>query len=333
MSTPATTEAALQALNTPERVEPEAPAAPAEPVAPPPLNLDDDAAVDAALETDAIQTPDGGKLVDAKTAGDIGRSYRGKIKELKAQIDQLAAGSEKATQLEAEVAHLKQSVQQLTPYVQAYQGLVQQQPQAPKEPEISDADAERYAKRYDLYKADGSGTLDIERGREIISDIRREATAAAEKVTDARVAPMQAQTVAQQSAYMLARAKNTVLPNGVQVDGATLDSIWQRLDPQVTSTPEGAQWALIAALGTQMGMAKPEQFAQFAQPRQRGPNGQFMPASQQTAPIPEAIPREPAGGQPPNAPSALSESERKGLAAIGISEKDYLAIAEGRRAR
>ena len=155
--------------------------------------------------------------------------------------------------------------------------------------------------------------------------MRRIATEAAEKAAAAHVAPIQQQTVSQQSSYMLARAKNTVLPNGAKVDAAILDYVWSRVPHDVTATPEGAQQAFLAALGHAVGMAKPEQFAEWAKPQApRGPNGQFVPPQ---TPIPEPVPRESAGGQPPNQPTQLTETERKFLSQTGMSEADYLKTA------
>jgi hypothetical protein len=329
MSTPISVEAQLNQMERVEPTEP-APAPVVAPDAPPaaPLNVDDEAAVQAALEANAIVPPDGESLHTSSDVGKVAQAYRGKIKELKDKLATVEGGSAKVPQLEQQIAQLQQQVQQLAPYVQAYQQAVQPQaPVAPKEPDIPDHEAEQYARTYDLYKPDGSGQLDLDRGRKIVTDMRRIATDAADKAAAAHVAPIQQQSLSQQSAYMLNRAKNTVMPNGAQVDPAVLDYVWQRIPAELTATPEGAQQALLAALGYTVGMAKPETLAQWAKPQApRGPNGQFL-APAPVAPIPEPVPREPSGGQPPQMQTQLSEKEKAGLTAMGMSEADYLKIA------
>jgi polyhydroxyalkanoate synthesis regulator phasin len=338
MSTPISVEAQLNQMERVEPVEP-APTPVVPPDAPPaaPLNVEDEAAVQAALEANAIVPPDGESLHTSSDVGKVAQAYRGKIKELKDKLATVEGGSAKVPQLEQQIAQLQQQVQQLAPYVQAYQQAVQPQtPAAPKEPDIPDHEAEQYARTYDLYKPDGSGQLDLDRGRKIVQDMRRIARETAAQVADERVAPLQQQTISDRSNYLLARARNTVFPNGATVDPAIMDAVASRLPADITSTPEGTQQAMIAALGYTVATMTPAQllaYAQAAQGRQRGPDGKFI-AQQQVlpapAPIPDPVPREPAGGQPPNTPTQLTEAEQKFLSQTGMSQADYLKVAGGR---
>jgi hypothetical protein len=332
MSTPANLEVALNSM---ERVEPQTPepapaVPPAAPEPPAALNVEDDAAVDAAIQVNAIQVPDGEALIPSSDVGKVAQSYRAQLKAVKTELANAKEGSAKIPQLEQQIAQLTQAVQQMQPYVQAYQQIAAQPqtPVAPKEPEIPDHEAEQYARTYDLYKPDGSGQLDLDRGRKIVTDMRRIAKEAATEAARSEVAPIQQQTVQAQAKHMLDRAKNTVLPNGAKVDASMLEYVWSRVPAEVTSTPEGAQQAFLAALGYTVGMAKPEQMAEWAKPQPaRGQNGQFQAAA---APIPEPVPRETSGGQPPNAPTQLTDAEQKFLSQTGMSEADYLKVAGAR---
>lgn len=326
-------QAAVEAqLNQMERVEPETP--PQEtPPAEPELNLQDDAAVDAALEANAIQVPDGDKLVPSSDVGKVARHYRTELKDVRAKLEAATAGSARAQQLEQTVQQLQQQIQQLQPYVQAYQQVVQQPAQTPAKPDVSDEEADGYARLYDLYKADGSGQLDRDRGRKIVTDMRRIATEAANQAAEAKVAPIHQMSVKQLSRNNFQRAMVTALPNGSKASEAALKWVWDQIDPSVTATVDGAREAFLAAVGRTYATSTPEQLtALLSGPQktstQRGPNGQFL--KQSAEPIPEAVPRETSGGKDVQGQSALSEQERKFLSATGMSEADYLKTASDR---
>lgn len=319
-------------LNQMERVEPETPPQDTPPPEPE-LNLADDAAVDAALDANAIQVPDGDKLVPSSDVGKVARHYRTELKETRAKLAEAERGSAEAATLRQQIQQLQQHVQQLTPYVQAYQQAVQQPAQTtPVAPEVSDEEAKEYASDLDLYKADGSGQLDIDRGRKVAMKMRRVAKEAGEQAAQAQVAPIHQMTEAQLSRHNFGRALHTTLPNGMRASEATLKAVWQQLPPSVTATVEGAQEALLAAIGRTAAMLSPQEMAAHTAPqgqRQRGPNGQFLSQPQQQA-TPEAVPREPSGGKDVQGQSPLSEQEKKFLSATGMSEADYLKTASSR---
>ncbi len=279
---------------------------------PTPLNVDDDAAVDAQLDQAAINLPDGDKLVPMSETGKVARAYRQQVKDLKAKLETATAGSAKATQLEQQIQQLSAQVQQLQPYVNAYQAMTQaaQQSASPDDPDAGAA--EEYARLLDLYTADGKP--DIERGKKGLALQRKMAEAAAQK----HVAPLQQQTANQQSAYNLARAKNTTLPNGAKVDPAILDMVWQRIGTELTATPEGAQQALVVAAGYGMLVA---QAAQPAAAPARAPSGQFTTQK----PLDPPMFTEKAGGKADGNSLPLSPQELKYIKDSGMTEKDYLA--------
>lgn len=305
----------------PVAVEPAAPAAPA-------LNIDDEASVDATLADGAITPPDGEALIPSGNVGKVARAYRQQLKEVKAKLAEAEPLGAKAQQLEQRVLELTQAVEQMRPYVEAYQQQAPPAAQAAAADEIPAAQAESWARRYQLYKADGSGQLDIATAADILRDQRAMMREEATRAAAAAVQPLAQQTVQQQSAYMLSRAKNTTLPNGTKADPALLEQMWNRVDPSLTATREGAIELLMAAIGRTYGMMTADQLASTLPPR--GPDGKFVtrPAAGPAAPImADPIPREPAGGfEAPTA--ALSEQERRFLQQSGMTEADYLKSAQ-----
>ena len=106
MSTPASLEAQLNSM---ERVEPVVETPSVSPPAPEPetpLNVEDDAAVDAALEANAIRPPDGEALIPSADVGKVGQAYRAQLKAVKAERDALKEGSAKVPELERKIAEL-----------------------------------------------------------------------------------------------------------------------------------------------------------------------------------------------------------------------------------
>jgi hypothetical protein len=312
-----------------ERVEPP-PETPPEPKPDAPLNLDDEAAVEAALEANAIQVPDGDKLVPSSDVGKVARHYRTELKETRAKLAEAERGSAEAATLRQQIQQLQQQVQQLTPYVQAYQQSAQQPAQPDERTTISDEQAATYAKRYDLYKADGSGNLDLDRGRDIILDMRKIARDAAKEEAQAQVAPIHQMTEAQLSRHNFLRAHATQLPNGARPSEAALKEAWDRLPKHLTATVEGAKEAYMWAVGRTYAISSPQELAALHQTTTtqpaRGQNGQFLPRT----PTPDPVPRETAGGKDVQGQSPLSESEKKFLTATGMSEQDYLKTAASR---
>lgn len=276
---------------------------------PTPLQIEDDAAVDAALQQSTIPVPDGGELVDGRKAGEIARAYRGKIKELKGELESLKPTAAKAEQLEQQIAALNAKVNELQPYVAAYQQMTQAAQQI-AEPSEADAEAEAYAKDLDLFTQEGKP--DIVRAKRILATVERLAT----KRVEAAVGPLHQQTAAERSGANLARAAATTIGN-IKADPNILRAVWSRLDPAVTATPEGAQHALIQAIGFTVAQQAQQGNQQPQAPRT--PSGQFAKAD-----VPAPMFTEKAGGKDsPASDSPLSPQEQSYIKSMGISEKDY----------
>lgn len=280
---------------------------------PAPLQIEDDAAVDAALQQSTIPVPDGGELVDGRKAGEIARAYRGKIKDLKGELEQAKTSAARATELEQQIAALNAKVGELQPYVAAYQQMTQAAQQV-AEPSEADAEAEAYAKDLDLFTQDGKP--DVVRAKRILATVERLAI----KRVEAAVGPLHQQTAAERSGANLARAAATTIGN-IKADPAVLRAVWARLDPAVTATPEGAQHALIQAIGfTVAQQAAMGQAGSTPAPQApRTPGGQFAKAD-----VPAPMFTEKAGGKDsPASDSPLSPQEQSYIKSMGISEKDY----------
>ena len=279
---------------------------------PAPLNVEDDAAVDAALEASVIPVPGDEGLVPTSQAGKIAGAYRGKIKELKAELASAQTTAAEATTLKQYIAQLQHQVQQLQPQSAAYQAMVQAaQQQAPEDT----SEAEEYARLLDLYTPDGKP--DVERGTKGLAIQRKLAEQAAQQ----HVAPIQQHTTAHASAHNLLRAKNTELPGGVKADPQMLEHVWRQLDPALTATPEGAKQALIVAMG--YSQLTGQLSAPSAPARPRTPSGQF-----QAPTPPDPIFTEKAGGKSVDVVGGeLSDADKKYCKANSISEKDFLESA------
>jgi hypothetical protein len=262
---------------------------------------DEDAAFDAELEKQAIDIPDGEKLVPLSAVTTV----RGKLKEQRAAAE--AAKTESANERSAREA-LEQQLRDAQPVLMAAQALLAQQQQQAPQPhgEQPDPLAERLAKLTDLYGQDGQP--DAKRGKELAAVVRELAS----EIVKQEVAPIHQQTVQSQSSLMLQRALATKGPNGQQPAPEAIKAMWSKLDPSITSTVEGARWAWTLAMGTTAMSAAPDT-------RQRGADGKFV-----TQPPPDPLYTERAGGRVEATRTPLSEMERKIIKDLGMTESEYL---------
>lgn len=260
----------------------------------------EEAALDAQIEEQAIPLPDGtDKLVPLAAV----TTLRGKLKEARAELATAKTGGEKATQLEAEIADLKAQLGEAVPYANAYKVALQQerQPPAPTGPTQEEREELEEIARDELYYKD-DGSLDIARATRHRDRIHR----AAEKIAQAHVAPLQQQTVAQASRGMLVNAKLTKAPDGTQPDPQILEDVWNRLDPSITATKAGAIQAWNSALGFSVAM------------------GRAITAKAATRePLPTPLVIEKAGGRDPVVPTASAADERAAKD-LDMTVADYL---------
>jgi uncharacterized protein (DUF3084 family) len=255
-----------------------------------------DAALDAALEDQAIEIPDGDKLVPLSAV----IALRGRMKEIRGKLDSATTQASKASALEAQLQTLKQQVAELEPYAQAYQVL--QQTAKPDPVEEDTTEYQEIARDFDLYTPEGQ--LDIARAKRVAARERR----TAEAVAKAQVAPMQQQAVSSASQAMLGRALVTKGPSGMSPNPDILRTVWARLDPALTSTQEGA----LQAWNVAMGYTAATQAPTTAKP---------------AVVVPDPLFTEKAGGRSTPTTVSLSESDRRAAKEVGLSDAEYLAEA------
>lgn len=117
--------------------------------------------------------------------------------------------------------------------------------------DVSDEDAEKYARRYELYTPQG---LDISRAKQIIADNRVETARIAKEAAEQAVAPVQEQTAKQAAREQFLRIATVKGPDGhplIDSDEAAkeLAAEFVKLPPQLAMLPEVADHVLDSVLG------------------------------------------------------------------------------------
>jgi hypothetical protein len=284
----------------PPAEEPAAP--PPEPVAEPVIAapIDEDAALDAEIESTAIDLPGEDKLVPLSAVTKV----REKYKSAKAENATLTEKASRADRLE-------QQLREAAPYIEAARAMLEakQQPPAAPEPVVEDdSEALAMAQALDLYTPDGKP--DVNKAKTILTVVDKRA----ESKANASAAPLVQRTLSTDANNMLARAKATVLP-GTQdgADADILDSLWQRVASQPgglaqLANPESAKvlWNQAFTL-TQVRRAQ--------QPKKTTP-----------APMGEPLFTEKAGGR--DTPGiTLDDGDRRVAKDMGMTVAEYTKMA------
>jgi hypothetical protein len=255
---------------------------------------------DAAIEQNAIDIPDGDRLVPLSVVAPL----REKVRTLKPK-------AERADQLEAELAQVKARQQESAPIIEAARAIVQaaqaaQQPQPQPVAPQDDPELQEIARDFDLWKPDGS--LDVDRAKRI----QQRETARARAIAEETTAPMVARTLQQEASYNLARAKNTKLPDGTAADPQILENLWRQLSNQpgglqTLANPDNAVHVWNQALAYTMAA-----------------KATARPTSLPTATAPTTPPlyTETAGGGQPALPK-LTSADKRTAQELGITEAEY----------
>ena len=223
---------------------------------------------------------------------------------LRAEFQPVIEKAARADQLAADLTTLQPQLDYLRQHPEFVQGA--QPPARANEPEISNDDAERYARQYELYTPTG---LDIARAKRIISDNRtdmaRVAKQAADEADAREVAPMRQTTDAQASRQNFLWAANQRRQDGsALVSPEALMKRWKEFPAQLTADPEVARVILDAVIGETVrsggGIQPPEREPLYTE----SPGGSRQPAFQ------------------------LSEAERRTARTAGLSEKQYTETAK-----
>ena len=221
-----------------------------------------------------------------------------------------AAEREKVTKeyepLKAKAAladQLQQDVQALQPhidYLKAHPELLQRE-QPPELQAVSDEDAERYARDYELYSASG---LDLGKAKRIIARQRDEVKRVAAEAAQAAVRPVAESNAIQQSKQNFLWAASQRSADGRPlVDPTVLMEEWKQIPAELAAQPQVAELLLEKAIGRQLR------------------SGKQPPA----APDRDPLFSEPSGGRAQG--YQISELERKVSRNAGISEADWSKAA------
>jgi hypothetical protein len=207
----------------------------------------------------------------------------------KEQIEPLKA---RAAQFDQQTADL-QALQPHLDYLKAHPDLLTRE-QPPAIQAVSDEDAERVARQYELYS--GSG-LDLARAKRIIADRREEMTNVARETAREVVQPYAAQVATDASRTNFVWAAQEAQRRGV--DPKLVADLWTKVDPTLTQHRQVAEHILRVALGEAAVSGTLQQASQF-----------------------EPVFTEPAGGRRAQAP-AVSDLEKRVARSAGISEADW----------
>lgn len=270
--------------------------------------------IEADLEANAIEVPDGDKLVPLSAVTRL----REKLKDAK-------QGTNEAVALKQQLEAAQAQNAALAPLAEAFKALQaapqyqqpQQQPPAAQQPTEDVGELEAIAKDFDFYKTDG--TPDLDKARRVQARTTKQAT----QIAQAQTAPLVQNTLAGRAQENLARAKATTLPGTTEgADPQILDS----LVSQIASQPNGLET-----------LANPDAMKQIwlnafalTHVKQRTSGAKPAAVVQQPAaekPAPPVFTERP-GGQMPQ-PKELNTLEKKAAKEAGLSEKEYLDMAKG----
>ena len=256
---------------------------------------------DADVEANTIEIPTGEKLVPLSAVTNL----REKLKDAK-------AGGKEAASLREQLAASQAQNAQLAPNAEAYRSMLYMQsqqpvaPAAPAAPTGPDPELVEIARDFDLYTPEGEP--DLHRAQKHLT---RE-TARAERISQAAMAPLVHQNVTTQARGLIERSKATKHPQtGEGLDPAILDGLFR----QIASQPGGLQT-----------LADPEQMKHlwvYASGLSPAAAAQVTKEA-----LPPPMVRERAGGRTPDAAAPMSTSEKRAAKDAGMSEKEYLAIAD-----
>ena len=217
---------------------------------------------------------------------------------VRSELAPVVKQAEQAQQLQQDIAALRPQLE----YLQAHPELLKELP-APPADDITDEQAEKYAKQYELFTATG---LDTARAKRIIRDTRSEMMRVAKTVAEETMQPMRQQTATQASrANYVWAASQRDAQGQTLVDHEQLAKMWASFPAELTAQPDVARVVLNAAIG------------EAIRTRAGGPQ----------PPEAEPIHSESVGGGPA-ASYRISDIERRVAKAIGIKEADYSKTAK-----
>ena len=172
---------------------------------------------------------------------------RARIRQVEAEkhakeLEPLKAKAARTDQLEADI-------QAIQPYVERLKQKpeLMRENEPPAQQQISDADATRFAQRFELYSGNG---LDIKRAREIIADQRVETERVARAAAQEAIKPVAERTAIDQSrANFIAAAQAHDAQGRALVDPQMLAAEWAKVPAELSSQRDVAELILDRAIG------------------------------------------------------------------------------------
>lgn len=211
---------------------------------------------------------------------------------LRKEFEPLKEKAAKTDQLAADLDALRPQLD----YLREHPELFEPKPDAG--PQISDEEAEKYARRFELYTPTG---LDLKRAKHIIADNRTEMARVAHEAAQQAVQPALQATAQQVSRQnFIWAAQQHGVDGRALVDPAVLAAEWAKLPAELTARPEVAQHVLKAAIG------------EFAM------SGKRQPAADDREPVFTEVP---GGGH--GQTYRISDTERKLARTAGLSEQQW----------
>lgn len=218
--------------------------------------------------------------------------------KLRAEMEPFKQKAAEADRLAADLAAIQPHIDYLRQHPE-----ILQRPSSEDRSGVTDDEAERYAREYELYTPQG---LDLARAKRIIATHRADMQRVAQEAAQQAVQPVLQTTAVQAARQNFLWAASQKGPDGRPlVDPSVLANQWAKLPPELTANPDVAQWVLRAAIGEatvsgRQAPAAPSQEPTFTE----APGGASRPAY------------------------AMSDIERRVARSAGISEKDWTARAQ-----
>lgn len=160
---------------------------------------------------------------------------------LRREFEPVKAQADQAARVQADLAAIQPQIEYLNQHPELLQ------PKADAGPQVSDEEAEKYARRLELYTASG---LDTRRAKQIIADNRVEMTRVAHDAAEQAIKPAMQATALQssrQNFVMLAQRRGA--DGRPVVSPEALAKQWAKLDPALTANPDVAETVLRIAIG------------------------------------------------------------------------------------
>lgn len=218
--------------------------------------------------------------------------------KVRAEYEPLKAKAARADQLEADLQLLQPHIDHLRKHPELLQ-----EPAKPDIPDVSNDEAEKFARRYELYTPTG---LDITRAKQMIADNRAETKRIAKEAAQEAVQPYAQTTATSQSRQNFAWAASQRGQDGQPlVDPNVLAQIWATFPAELTANGEVAKVVLRAAIGESVVSGKRPQRLENEPVFSEAPGGQRQPHDYRMSPL-----------------------ERNVARVAGMSEKDFAAAAK-----